>query len=102
MNHVDKYYWIINHPKIGWSKTQANIELSPHMVNPKTQAIHGGKEEHLNTEPQWWVEVSKFDNHNDWEEGIPTHYWELDCSGNTAEEAIDNLYNLVMEQYGDY
>lgn len=98
MNHVDKYYWIIDHPAIGnttWA--QATIELTPHMVNPENDTIEMNAS--LNTKFQWWVELSKIDSSED---EHPTHFWELDCGGDTAEEAINTLYELVLAQYGEY
>lgn len=99
MNHVDKYYWIINHPKLTLGRGQAQIELTPHMVNPITGAID--PDDHLNTKFEWWVELSSVGcGDNGGHEMY--HEWELDCGGDTAEEAIDNLYNLVLVKYGDY
>ncbi|AUR89280.1 hypothetical protein NVP1121O_252 [Vibrio phage 1.121.O._10N.286.46.C4] len=98
MNHVEKYYWIINHEKIGVPYAQGTIELSPHLVNPETCAIDL-KDPSKNTKSEWWVEFSKLDSEED--EGH-THYWDLDCGGDTAEEAIDTLYGLVKAIYGDY
>lgn len=97
MNHVDKYYWIIDHPNIGLPTAQGVIELYPQTVNPENNTIE--QDITLNTKYQWWVEFSKlncvYDEHL-------THFWDLDCGGDTAEEAIHKLYELVLAQYGDY
>ncbi len=94
MNHVDKYYWVIDYEGIGYKDAQGSIELTPQLVNP----INGVIEEDvsLNTKFVWWGEFNKLDNKND---EYPTHYWDLDCSGDSAEEAIDNLYELVLANY---
>lgn len=97
MDHADKYYWIIDHPHIGAEGVQGSIELTPQKVNPENSTIEENEE--LNTKYEWWVEFSKLDKISD---GIETHYWELDCGGDTAEEAINNLYNLVKDKYGEY
>lgn len=98
MDHVDKYYWIINHPKIGVGLGfQGSVELTPQRVNPENSTIEVN--EALNTKYEWWAEFSKLDKISD---EIETHYWELDCGGDTAEEAINNLYNLVKDKYGEY
>lgn len=97
MNHVEKYYWIINHTGIGVADMQASIELTPHMVYPETDRIE--EDTSLNTKFEWWVEFCKLDEIQD---DFPTHYWELDCGGDTAEAAIDKLYELVLERYGEY
>ena len=96
MNHVDKYYAIIDHEGIGYKHSQGQIELTPHLVNPLTRHIE--EDTTLNTKYEWWVEFSKLD---DKEDDCSTHYWELDCGGDTAEEAIDNLYKLVIAKYGE-
>lgn len=97
MNHVDKYYWIINHPKIGCETSQGSVELTPHMVNPSNGVIENDLT--LNTKSEWWVEFSKLDKKGD---KYKTHYWSLDCGGDSAEEAINNLYKLVLDKYGKY
>lgn len=97
MNHVDKYFWVINHPKMGVPTAQAEIEFTPQMVNPKTNAID--EDVTLNTKFEWWIEVSKLVHIEDEHK---SHFWELDCGGNTAEEAVHNLYKLVKQQYGEY
>lgn len=97
MNHVDKYFWIIEHPNIGVEGLDGEIELTPQMVNPLNRKIE--KDISLNTKFEWWVEFNKYYDLGD---EIMTHYWELDCGGDTAEEAIEKLYELVLEKYGDY
>ncbi len=105
MNNVDKYYWIINHPKLTSKNCfQAEIELTPHMVNPANDTIEDDKS--LNTKQQWWVELSGYNEFHD-DEILPfdathSHYWEMDTGGDTAEEAVDNLYDAVLRVYGDY
>lgn len=97
MNTTEKYYWCIDHEKIGEPLAQGSVELTPHMVNPITRVIEDDKS--LNTHLRWWVEYSKYGEAAD---ELPTHYWNLDCGGDTAEEAIDKLYELILEQYGEY
>lgn len=98
MNVSDKYFWIIDHENIGAPYSQGSIELTPQMVNPETKEIDL-EDPSKNTKLEWWIEFSKLDSVYD---DIATHYWDLDCGGDTAEEAIDNLCNLVKEKYGDY
>lgn len=108
MNNVDKYYWIIDHPALtGNFGSQPTIELTPHMVNPENNTIESNTL--LNTKQQWWIEVnvgSKYFDPNATpysEESFEySHDWELDCGGDTAEEAIDKLYELVLDKHGDY
>lgn len=104
MNNVDKYYWIINHPKLHKGVIgQASIELSPQMVNPVTNEVDSNKA--LNTKQEWWVEVSEGNEYYDPEDKYScrtAHDWDLDTGGDTAEEAIANLYELVLSRHGEY
>ncbi|AHK11288.1 hypothetical protein S14_179 [Shewanella sp. phage 1/4] len=101
MNHVDKYYWIIDHPKLTIGGGQASIELTPHMVNPDNETIETeDNKQHLNTTPRWWVEVL-YEVWGKYEIEY-CHDGELDCGGETAEDAINTLYELVLTKYGDY
>lgn len=97
MNTTEKYYWCINHEKIGEPHAQGSIELTPHMVNPLNHTIEDDKT--LNTQLQWWIEYFKL---NEKGGNVDTHYWNLDCGGNSAEEAIDTLYELILKEYGEY
>ncbi|CAH9011911.1 conserved hypothetical protein [Vibrio phage 249E41-1] len=105
MNNVDKYYWIVDHPKLCSTYiAQASIELTPQMVNPVTKEIDLDSPSN-NTEQNWWVEVSSANkdyNPNDPTDHPSCHDWNLDTGGTTAEEAIDKLYELVLKHYGDY
>lgn len=102
-NHVDAYYWVMNHPALcepnGTFSGQVEIEIVPTMVNPDTKEYD--EDEERNTEFAWWIEV----NHPCVIEGcgvVSAHNWELDCGGTTPEEAIMVLYKNVLEKYGDY
>lgn len=100
MNHVDKYYWIIDHPKMGDENGQCTSELTPHLVNPLTNTIEDDKS--LNTKYQWWVEVLYQEYNEDDNDFEYCHDWDLDTGGDSAEEAIDNLYEIVLKKFGDY
>ncbi|SOK58401.1 hypothetical protein [Yersinia phage fHe-Yen9-04] len=100
MNICEKYYWITEHPKIVEFADSAMIEVTPHMVCPETNQIE--TLEILNTKLQFWVEfmIPHFDEQ--FKVYGHAHDWELDCGGDTWEEAIDNLYQKVLEKYGNY
>lgn len=100
MDHVEKYYWIIDHPKLGHEYAQATIELTPHKVNPYNETIEDDAT--LNTAYRWWVETCVEDKDEDTGNWDSEHLWCLDTGGKTADEAIENLYKLVLENYGDY
>ena len=103
-NHVEAYYWVMNHPALceidGTFVGQVEIEIVPTMVNPDTKEYDTDDEER-NTEFAWWIEVCHPCEFED--SGIVnSHNWKLDCGGTTPEEAIMVLYKNVLEQYGDY
>lgn len=99
MNHVQKYYWIIDHPKLTKYGGQAVIELTPHIVNPVNETIE--LDDNLNTACRWWVELS-YEGEDFQEDGCLIHDWDCDTGGATAEEAIENLHTLVKNKFGDY
>lgn len=91
-----KYYECIDHPSIGCPEYQGTIELTPHMVNPLNSTIE--EDLTLNTKLEWWIEYSRVDKLTD---DCKTHYWDLDCGGDTAEEAVCNLHALILKHYPD-
>lgn len=103
-NACEAYWWVYEHPKMLYQGS-ANpwIEITPHVVDD-TKTINDDQSKNVNLE--WWVECGPYVDVEDfWGEGpkyMPSHDWELDCGGNTAEEAILNLARLVLEKYGDY
>ena len=100
MNIVEKYYWITQHPKYVPFGDSAIIEITPHMVCPETNRIENLPL--LNTKLQFWVElmIPFFDEHHN--QHCNAHDVDVDCGGDTWEEAVENLYQLVLEKYGDY
>ncbi len=100
MNICDKYYWITAHPAYVPMGAEACIEVTPHMVCPETRRIENLN--FLNTKLEFWVELMTpfFDE----ETKIWTlaHDWELDCGGDSWEEAIEALYQKVLKHHGDY
>lgn len=102
-NTAEKWDFIVNHPElcneIGSSPI---IESIPVMVNPDTGTI----ELENNTKLEWWIEVMVCDpTFNPIED--PSHLehfhdYRLDCGGSTMEEAVSELYKLVIKYYGDY
>lgn len=99
----DCYWWIYSHPKLifdGFANPW--IDITPHKVCPQTRSIQENSE--ANTHIEFWVECG---SHTWWDyasnkELVSTHDWELDCGGDTWEEAVLNLGNLVLNKYGDY
>ena len=101
MNTYDKYWWIIGHPKFT-NKDMIPVEISiePHMVCPSTERVEDYKP--LNTKMQFWVEFCPpyyMESDKNW---VHSHDTDCDCGGWTYDEAISNLYDLVLEKYGSY
>lgn len=101
MNVCDKFYWIKDHPAfINSSLKQVELDIDPHMVCPTTNRI---EEFHrLNTKHQLWVEVMVPHYDEDEKVWTHTHDWNLDTGGDTWEEMIEKLFDLVVEHYGSY
>lgn len=101
MNSCEKYWWITEHPEfINKDLATVDIEITPHMVCKETNRIEDY--EKLNTTLQLWIEVMVPYYNSDEDKWEHSHHTELDCGGFTWEEAIDNLYELVLKEYGDY
>lgn len=88
------------YPKSGeWGFFEECLDIDVQKVNPKTKRIDN--DEKLNTKVEVWLECGEylFDEHN--KEYLPCHDIQLDCGGDTFEEAIINLANLVKKYYKD-
>lgn len=94
MDHTDKYKWIIYHPKFTKFGTDGVIKLTPH------KKVLLDKKGVQNTTFLWYVEML-YEKEIEYEI-ILYHDYMLDCGGKTAEEAINNLYNLIITEYGKY
>jgi len=62
-------------------------------VNPETNYIDDNED--LNTKTEVWLECGPYDDR------YAVHDIDLDCGGDTYEEATIKLANLVYEKYGD-
>lgn len=71
------------------------LDIDYVMVNPETLEIDD--DESKNTKVQVWLECGPWDN----EDNMPSHDIELDCYGDTFEEAILELAKLVRKHYGE-
>ena len=111
MHFVEKYYWVLDHPKLNGAKDrrsrkvcpQPSIEIGPQLVNPLTDEIDL-KDDSLNTKVAFWAELIA---HFPWEEDYASHKsashaWEMDCGGDTYEDAVNALYEKVLKEYGNY
>ena len=96
---VDKYYWIMDHPLKRGSDIyfgQNEIDIQPQLVNPVTNEVD--MDGSLNTKVEFWVELSYFDL----DEDCMCHDYRFDCGGESYEEAVEALFQLVYDKFGDY
>lgn len=85
-------------PDFGWENC---ITIIPMFVNPETKRVD--EDESKNTHFEVWLEAGPpmmpdehFDN------VLVSHDINLDCGGDTLDEALISLAALVKEHYGDY
>lgn len=98
---ADKYWWIQGHVAfLNVDMIECTIEITPHNVCPLTERIE--RYEFLNTKTQYWVELIAPWQDPDSKEWFSSHEVDLDCGGWSYDEAIDNLYQLVLKKYGPY
>ena len=101
MNACDKYYWIHDHPAfINSECVGLALEIDPHMVCPTTNRVE--EFSRLNTKHQLWVEVMVPYYDEDAKKWGHAHDWDCDTGGDTWEEMIEKLYDLIVAKYGEY
>lgn len=94
MDFYSAWYFLEEH-KIFNDRFSNDLWFEVVKVNPETNAIDY-KDQSKNTKVQIWLEHGPYDN--EW--GACTHDLDLDCGGNTFEEAIIKLAELVKNKYG--
>jgi hypothetical protein len=96
----DAYYFLKNHPLFEGRFWEA-LDIYVEKVNPDTNSIDD--DDNKNTKTAVWLETG---GQVPEEERIPIgcspfyHDINLDCGGDTFEEAIIKLANLVLKYYG--
>jgi hypothetical protein len=98
----EAYNFLRHHPmcvlkKINYFNRCLDIDVVK--VCPETNAIEDDPA--LNTKTQIWLEFGGMDE-DEYFGVIPCHDIDLDCGGDTFEEAIIKLANLVLKKYGNY
>ena len=93
-NAADAWWWVYQHTFADVHE----IEIIPNLVDPVTRRIE--EDPSRNTFVEWWIEVFFYE----WDDPKhdSCHDWDLDCGGDTAEEAIYNLAQLVYDKYGEH
>jgi len=99
------YWWLYNHPMFQEIFNQGTdeefyeshfdqcLDIYVAKTNPEIKAIDNDISK--NTKVEIWLEIGE------WSSECRYHDIELDCGGDTFEEAIINLAILVMEWYGE-
>lgn len=99
-NAAEAWLWYLYHPALSKSGADPWIEMTPNMVDPEIGGINTDNPE-KNTKLEWWIEGGP--HSYDPEQGLTcAHDWDLDCGGDTAEQAVLIFCGLVYEKYGDY
>ena len=98
MRTHDDYWFVYSHPELSQDGMSPTIEITPHMVDPSTDTIR--TDQSKNTKLQWWIEVVVHVDMDGYVDSI--HDVNLDCGGDTIDEAVQELKRLVIKQYGDY
>lgn len=94
MNFYDAYHYLEDH-KIFQGRFLEGLYVEVVKVAPETNCVED--ESTKNTKTQIWFEAGPYLAESDcW-----SHDYDLDCGGDTFEEAIINLSKLVHEKYGD-
>ena len=100
-NSFEAYWWVMDHPKLtACGCFTPWIDMTPHMVNPLTNAVDDDPS--LNTKQEWWIECGPYVEDEYTGNIVSCHDWQLDCGGDTIDEALLKLAYLVLAHYGDY
>ena len=93
MEFYNAWIFLVNH-KIFNGRFENDLWLDVVKVNPDTKEIDY-LDETKNTKVEIWLEHGHYDV--DW--GVCVHNIDLDCGGDTFEEAIIKLAELVKRHY---
>jgi hypothetical protein len=99
----EAWWFLYEHPEFNDVKNYQYsfgncLDIDVQKVNPKTRRIED--DESLNTHTEVWLECGGFIKDEHFKEKIHCHDIDLDCGGDTFEEAIIKLANLVKKHYG--
>ncbi len=92
MDFYDSFHYLNDH-MIFANRFSECLDIWVTKVNPEINAIDN--DSNKNTKVQIWLECGPYSKN------CFTHDVDLDCGGDTFEEAIIELAKLVKEHYGD-
>ena len=106
----EAYQWLYNHPVFQYQCTFEElsepqlesffdyaVDVEVVKVNPENNTIEDDPK--LNIKTRVWFEISE--DYDEKYHTTSTHIWYLDTGGNTYEEAMISLANLVYKFYKD-
>ena len=99
MNFYDAYHFLKNHPMFNGRFLEA-LDIDVVKVNPDTNSIDDDRNK--NTKTRVWLETGAYIE----DDPLPIecspfyHDYYLDCGGDTFEDAIIQLAELVIKHYG--
>lgn len=101
MSKIEEFYtaWMfLSDHKMFHNLFECGLYTAVVKVNPETNAVDDDRAK--NTKVQVWLEHGPYEAQPD---NFPqhTHDWDLDCGGDTFEDAIIRLAELVKEHYDD-
>lgn len=122
MEFHEAWYWLCRHPafvakgaagrRYPFARFTEALDIMVARVDPITRRIEDDTERNTHTEV--WLECGPYNDPDEegiknnfypdeWiQYGIPCHDINLDCGGDTFEEAIIKLADLVKLHHGDY
>lgn len=102
MNNMDFYesFYFLKHHRIFRGRFLEGLDIAVVKVSPKTKRVEDDTSE--NTLTQVWLEAGPLSNEKStgMHQPVWTHDLELDCGGNSFEEAICHLAERVLKKYG--
>lgn len=85
-------------PEFGWERC---ISITPMFVNPDTRKVDNDDAKNIHLEI--WIEAGPpMPPDENFDFVMSSHDYNLDCGGDTIDDALINLAALVKEHYGDY
>lgn len=101
MDFYESYTYLENLDMVKYERMdyfQDCLDIHVTKVNPITMEQDSNSE--LNTKTQVWLEFGKTYYSKIYNCVLTTHDYDLDCGGDTFEEAIIKLAKLVKNKYG--
>ena len=93
MDFYEAFHFLYEHDMFK-GKFWESLYVEVVKVDPETNCVEN--ERSRNTKTQIWLETGPYFE----EDEVAAHDFDLDCGGDTFEEAIVELADLVLQKYG--